>query len=169
MHPSETGAPESASRGAACLPGRCVVKTLGIGVLACVMWLVSAGAAAAQQPYEYKVTVQGGPVIGSPSDTYMTFSSPVGLPGVGLPAGSYVFRPLVPGVYQVLSRDRKVVYTTFFTVPASREASAPDFEAVFAKVNDTAPMRMIQWFEADQPAGRELLYPEITEPAETER
>src|SRR5713226_10573891 len=49
--------------------------------------------------------------------TYLTFSGPVEIPGVGLPAGTYIFKIANPNsgldVVQVLSRDRKTVYATF--------------------------------------------------------
>jgi len=60
-----------------------------------------------------------------PSDkrTYFTFSGPVALPGVTLPAGRYVFRIVddttTRKVIQVLSDDEKKPYTMSNTIPIS--------------------------------------------------
>jgi hypothetical protein len=51
---------------------------------------------------------------------HLTFSGPVGLPGVTLPRGAYTFQviPLHPDIVRVLSRDGSRLYFT-----ASRRAS----------------------------------------------
>ena len=143
------------------------MKKLGIVLVACVTWVGLSGVATAQvQPLEFKVTVQGTPVVGSPSDTYMTFSAPVGLPQVGLAPGTYVFRFLSPSVVQVLSSDREKVYTTFFTAPTSRGVASRTVEVTFTSVGATAPLRMVSWFQPDRLSGQELIYPKAA-PAES--
>src|SRR5260370_8330539 len=56
--------------------------------------------------------------------TVFTFSGPVALPGVTLPAGQYVFRLADPAgdrkVVQVLSADGKIPYGMFFSLPPER-------------------------------------------------
>src|SRR4249920_3321983 len=48
----------------------------------------------------------------------VTFSGPVEVPGVVLPAGSYVFEALENGhLTRILSADATHVYATLFTVP----------------------------------------------------
>src|ERR1700682_6576784 len=64
--------------------------------------------------------------------TTFTFSGPVALPGVTLPAGQYLFRLADPSgdrkVVAVLSADGRNPYGMFFSLPAERfePASAPD-------------------------------------------
>jgi hypothetical protein len=56
--------------------------------------------------------------------TYLTFSQPVELPGVVLPAGTYMFRkpdsPTDQDVVQVFSKDGDTSYGTFLTIPDRR-------------------------------------------------
>ena len=56
--------------------------------------------------------------------TVFTFSGPVALPGVTLPAGQYLFRLADPTgdrkVVAVLSADGKTPYSMFFSLPAER-------------------------------------------------
>src|SRR6266581_2181956 len=64
---------------------------------------------------------------------YITVSAPIALPGVSLPAGTYIFEvPLEPAsldVVRVKSRDGRHVYLTAFTQtvdrPAGQAATAP--------------------------------------------
>ena len=77
-----------------------------------------------QQPLEFTVTVHGDSrptPEGSPSEHLMSFSGPIEIPGVGLPAGSYLFRFITPSIVQVTSPDRSTVYGMFLTTPASRQ------------------------------------------------
>src|SRR5262245_28314556 len=55
--------------------------------------------------------------------TYLTFNTPFALPGVSLPAGTYIFERVeedIPDVIRVASRDRRHVYLTAFTRPVER-------------------------------------------------
>ncbi len=58
--------------------------------------------------------------------TYLTFSQPVGLPGVTLPAGTYLFEvadPLVSAdIIRVSNRKRTMVYFTAWTDRVERRA-----------------------------------------------
>src|ERR1700676_3732903 len=60
--------------------------------------------------------------------TYVTISGPVEIPGVALPAGTYIFKLADPDtgnrLVRVLSKDRKTVYATFFALPETRPAPA---------------------------------------------
>src|SRR4029077_9129602 len=61
----------------------------------------------------------GGSAQTADERTFFTFSGPFELPGVALPAGTYLFRLADPdggrGVVQVLSADGKKAYGLFFT------------------------------------------------------
>ena len=96
---------------------------------------------------------------------YMTFSAPFALPGVALPAGTYVFETLAAAsafdVVRVTSRDGQQLYLTAFTrtvVRPSPRAAAP--QIVFAEVprGMTPPVKV--WYPAGQAIGHEFVYPE---------
>src|SRR5262245_19761859 len=61
--------------------------------------------------------------------TYLTFSGPVSLPGITLPAGTYVFQRAVPShdplVVRVSSANRRTVYLTTFTQLINRPDGLP--------------------------------------------
>ena len=67
--------------------------------------------------------------------TVFTFSGPVALPGVTLPAGQYLFRLADPTgdrkVVSVLSADGKTAYGMFFSLPAERFEPAATPEVRF--------------------------------------
>ena len=80
------------------------------------------------------VCLMAAPVSAQPLDkrTLFTFSGPVALPGVTLPAGQYLFRLADPNssskVVQVLNADGTKPYGLFFTIAAERlePASSPE-------------------------------------------
>lgn len=95
--------------------------------------------------------------------TYLTFSGPVSLPGVTLPAGRYIFR--VPGRYtsrsviQVLSADQKTVYAMLDTAPAWRQVATGDPEVTFKERAADAPPAIARFFQPLEHNGYEFLYP----------
>ena len=96
--------------------------------------------------------------------SYMTFTQPVMLPGVTLPAGEYIFR--LPSrdtarmVLQVLSKDREHVYAMLLTRPTSRMDATDDPAVTFheSPEDNVPPIRA--WFYAGQKFGLEFAYPE---------
>jgi hypothetical protein len=95
--------------------------------------------------------------------TYLTFSGPVSLPDVTLPAGTYVFHfvePIrAPGVLMVMSEDRKTSYAMLFTIPIVRtetESNKSDI-VTFRETPTGAPAQIGAWFfdAEDTPVGRE--------------
>lgn len=96
--------------------------------------------------------------------TALTFSGPVGLPGVTLPAGTYWFRfperNRARNVVQVLSHDRKTVYAMLMTIPAQRRSwESHEDEVVFGESRMDAPPRIQIWYPAHHRVGYEFLYP----------
>lgn len=93
--------------------------------------------------------------------SYLTFSGPVSLPGVTLPAGTYLFR--FPSRYtsrsvvQVLSEDRKTVYAMFQTIPTWRLAVARDPEVTLKETPANAPPAIAALFPAHGRIGYEFL------------
>jgi hypothetical protein len=114
-------------------------------------------AALAQQPFEYKVTVYGGIVKGSPGDHFVTLPDPVQLPDTTLRAGTYIFKIIEPSVVQVTSTDRSIVYTTFFTVPAMRPTEANDYALSLLPRGKLTPL-VTKMFLGNGPIGFEPLY-----------
>jgi hypothetical protein len=92
-----------------------------------------------------------------------TFSGPVALPGVTLPAGQYLFRLADPtgdrNVVQVLSADGKTPYGMFFSLPAERvePASTPDVR--FMETAAGTPAAIEAWWYPGERTGYEFMYP----------
>ena len=134
------------------------MKRLATMILALAVLAVFATAAAAQQPVEYKVTVTADAVKGAPNDHFVTFSGPVHIPDVTLPAGTYVFSIVAPSVVQVTNTDRSQFYAMFFTAPVQRADADDQYDMRFAS-NELAPNRITRWFLPNREVGFEFLYP----------
>jgi len=101
---------------------------------------------------------------GAPVDrsTHITFSGPVTLPNVSLPAGTYLFRFVdinKSSVVQVLSDDGKVQYAMFNTITIQRTAeAAKDGDIVtFKEAPESTPRAVDAWFYNDT-VGCEAIY-----------
>ncbi len=94
--------------------------------------------------------------------TRVTFNSPVELPGIVLPAGTYIFRlPDREGarhVLQVLSADRATVYAMLQGVERTRAESSDTVITTFREGSSSAPPAIRTWFFAD-PVGFRFMYP----------
>ncbi len=93
---------------------------------------------------------------------YFTFSAPVELPGVALPAGTYMFRlpdGNNPRVVQVLSQDGQTVYGMFFTVPEFKAKPVDEPTVIFNESAGKAPMEIRSWFYKGSSVGGEFVYP----------
>jgi hypothetical protein len=102
----------------------------------------------------------------APSQTnHLTFSGPVGLPGVTLPGGTYTFQeiPLHPDIVRVLSRDGSRVYFTGFTMRVARPAglSADQLVTVGEMARGVAP-RITAWYPIGSSHGQQFRYPDAT-------
>jgi hypothetical protein len=93
---------------------------------------------------------------------YLTFSAPVALPGITLPAGTYRFELAVPGSYdvvRVMSGDSGHLYLTAFTKRVERPRGLPDNRQI---VFQDAPARTAPpiktWFPIGQSIGHEFIY-----------
>lgn len=132
------------------------MKKLVIAIAA-VAVLMSAATGFAQQ-VEFKVTVKAEKVTGSANDHFLTFSGPVQIPDVTLPAGTYVFSLVAPSIVQVTSVDRTERYAMFFTAPIQRLEPTEDYEMTVVPTIATAPGRITKWFLPNDTTGREFLY-----------
>jgi LPXTG-motif cell wall-anchored protein len=104
---------------------------------------------------------------GAPEDkrVFFTFSGPVAVPGVTLPAGKYLFRlptSIASGerhVMQVLSADGKKSYATFFGISANRTDFPAKPEIRFMETAAGMPAAVKTWWYPGDKAGYEFIYP----------
>lgn len=94
---------------------------------------------------------------------FLTFRAPVGLPGVTLPAGTYVFEIANTNgsqdVVTVESRNRSKHYFMGFTHEVRRPAGLAVNQAiVFGEAPPGVPARIAAWYPIGEAAGREFLY-----------
>ena len=94
---------------------------------------------------------------------YLTFSGTVALPGVELPAGTYIFELALPQserhVVRVMSRDSHQIYLTAFTniVPRPRDLNPTRVVTLGEAPKNSAPPIKI-WYPQDGGDGREFIY-----------
>jgi len=103
------------------------------------------------------------PAMAQPLDrrTYFTFSQPVALPGVTLPAGHYLFRFVDDGrkVVQVLSADGKQVYGMFLTQSTERIEPVDTPEVRFMETAKGMPVAVSAWWYPGERIGPEFMFP----------
>jgi hypothetical protein len=96
--------------------------------------------------------------------TTITFSKPVELPGISLPAGTYVFKMLDyvsdQDLVEVLSQDEQHVLGIFRTIPDYRLNNTTDTSIIFEERASNAPSAIKEWFFPDKHYGHEFVYPE---------
>jgi hypothetical protein len=95
--------------------------------------------------------------------TFFTFSGPVTLPGVTLPAGTYLFRnpDTLSGrrVVQVLSEDGRQAYAQMLTIPVQRFDAPKDPEIRFMETAEGTPAAIKAWWYPGNTIGWEFIYP----------
>jgi hypothetical protein len=104
---------------------------------------------------------------GVPEDkrVFFTFSGPVAVPGVTLPAGRYLFRlptTIASGerhVMQVLSADGRNSYAMFFGISANRTDYPTRPEIRFMETAAGTPPAVKTWWYPGDKAGYEFIYP----------
>ena len=111
------------------------------------------------------VCLSAAPVSAQPLDkrTLFTFSEPITLPGVTLPAGQYLFRLADPDastkVVQVLNADGTKPYGLFFTLLAERVEPASAPEVRFMETVSGTPAAIRTWWYPGERTGYEFIYP----------
>jgi hypothetical protein len=112
------------------------------------------------------VASPGGAASSAVSQTnHLTFSGPVGLPGVTLPRGTYTFQgiPLHPDIVRVLSRDGSRLYFTGFSTRVARPAGLPaDRLVTLAETPRGVAPRISAWYPIGASEGQAFLYPDVT-------
>jgi hypothetical protein len=95
--------------------------------------------------------------------TELTFNAPVELPGVTLPAGTYVFKlldsPSDRDIVQVFSKDETKLYATILAIPDYRPTPAPKTIVRFEERAVGAPEAIKEWFYRGDEYGQEFVYP----------
>jgi hypothetical protein len=127
---------------------------------------LSGASVGAQSPqFRSDVTVRGMAPPGAIADDILTFSAPISIPGASLKQGTYVFKRLSGDTVQVLSADRKRIFTIAYTLPVTRTNVTSGYHVQFREPAAAgAPQRMIAWFRPGESAGRELVYPNQARP-----
>jgi hypothetical protein len=95
--------------------------------------------------------------------TYFTFSAPVQLPGVTLPAGRYLFR-LADGdsgrrVISVLTDDGKKPLAMLMSIPNQLPKAPNDAEIRFMETPASMPPAIKTWWYPGKSIGYEFIYP----------
>ena len=120
-----------------------------VALLALTVLTLSIGGRAEAQPADYR--------------TYFTFSAPVTLPGMTLPAGKYIFRLADPDgsrkVINVMSGDGKKSLAMLHTIPNQASRPPKDAEIRFMETNAQVPPPVKTWWYAGKSLGYEFIYP----------
>jgi len=95
--------------------------------------------------------------------TYFTFSGPVQIPGVALPAGTYIFEVANPDggadIVRVLSRDRKKSYLMQFTHSVERPSRGNlDATITLGETSAGVPPKVTAWYPQSETRGRAFIY-----------
>lgn len=95
--------------------------------------------------------------------TFFTFNQPITLPGVTLPAGTYLFRNpdmnTARRVVQVLSDDGTKSYAMLLTIPIQRMEPSGEPEIRFMETGEGMPPAIKAWWYPGNPIGWEFIYP----------
>jgi hypothetical protein len=94
--------------------------------------------------------------------TFMTFSNTVEMPGVTLPAGTYVFRLAdspTRNVVQVLSQDEKNILGQWTFVQAQRPKATEDTVVMFREQPEGTTAAVQFWYYPGETIGKEFVYP----------
>ena len=122
-------------------------RIVALSALAALTFCVSGVAQA--QPADYR--------------TYFTFSAPVTLPGITLPAGRYLFRLADPDtsrkVISVLSADGKTSLAMLHTIPNQLPQAPREAEVRFMETPANVPPAIKTWWYPGKSIGYEFIYP----------
>ncbi len=95
--------------------------------------------------------------------SYLTFSAPVSLPGVALPAGTYQFThpdcSSIDHILRVSSQDGRRVFATVLAIPENRPTPSDQAVVVFGEMPAGSPTAIKAWFYPGETIGDELIYP----------
>jgi hypothetical protein len=125
-------------------------NSLRLGPFLFVLALLFAGTFVAKSSVSDKLTI-------------FTFSQPVELPGVSLPAGTYAFKVLDSladrNIVQVWDKDQKKLYGTFLAIPDYTPNPSNKTIIKFSERTPGAPKAVKEWFYPGESMGWEFVYP----------
>ena len=95
--------------------------------------------------------------------TVLSINTPVALPGMSLPAGTYVFERMNTetslNVVRVMSRDRMKTYAVRLTNAVDRPRNlAPNRQIVFGEAKAGVAPRIVAWYPLDSDRGHAFIY-----------
>ena len=92
----------------------------------------------------------------------LTFSGPVALPGIVLPAGSYSFDVASPTALDVVvvrnAQSGKTLYMGFTRTVARPRAMSKNTPIAFGEATASQPRPIAAWYEIGEDLGHEFLY-----------
>jgi len=110
-----------------------------------------------------------GATLATPQDldtnraTIISFDAPVSLPGVTLPAGSYLFRLTDSyenrNIVQVFDKDRSKIFATILAIPAQRNERSDETVVTFNESPASAAPAIRYWYYPGARSGQEFAYP----------
>lgn len=115
------------------------------------------------QRFETQVTVVGHNAVvrGAASDHFLAFDRAIGVPGIDLPPGVYIFRVVAPLVMQVLDENRSTVYATFFVTPARRSQITEQYAVTLRNIGRDPLAKVTAMFPPHTANGYDLGYSKI--------
>jgi hypothetical protein len=109
--------------------------------------------------------IAGSVVRSSVSDklTIFTFSQPVELPGVTLPAGTYAFKLLDSiadrSIVQVFDKDQRKLFARILAIPDYTPQPSSKTIIKFSETTPGGPKAIKEWFYPGETIGWEFVYP----------
>lgn len=95
--------------------------------------------------------------------TYLTFSGPVNLPGITLPAGTYRFELMDPDnsrrVIRVSDKDGTKNYGIFLSISDQKLKPSDNAVVMFKEMPAGSPQAIQAWFYPGETIGYEFVYP----------
>jgi hypothetical protein len=95
--------------------------------------------------------------------TYLTFSGPVQMPGITLPAGTYRFELADPDtgrrVIRVSDKDGSKIYGTFLSISDQKIERSSEPVVMFKETPSGVPQAVQAWFYPGETYGYEFAYP----------
>jgi len=95
--------------------------------------------------------------------TYLTFSAPVQVPGMTLPAGTYMFKLADPEsgrrAIQIWDEKGTKLFTMLLTIPDEQREAKDDPVVLFSERPSGAAQAVKSWFYSAERTGYEFIYP----------
>jgi len=128
----------------------------------------TAGAASKKSGDKYYVDVQGHLAsLTGPISATVTFSAPVQVGKVRLEPGTYLFSQVATSTFRVTSEDRKKVFVTFTTIPATRSRDERRAQMRFEHVGAGEPAKLLALYPEDSRDGYQIAASKTSKPVAT--